>query len=201
MKIRESRMRTLSASLLLTFLIFLSCAGGPRIYLNPEADMSFYQKVGVVPFTNLSADRFAGEKMTSAFVTELLITEKFDVIERGEFDHVVQQVRSSTSGSPSTELTAEQLKAIGEQAGVSGIIEGVVKEYEMIRLGQGNYPLISFSVKLVDAPTGRVVWESNYSTKGGPKLPIISLGETHTLGELSQKACRKVVRKFVGKAF
>jgi TolB-like protein len=194
-------MMTLSAGLFLTFLFLLSCAGGPRIYLNPEADMSFYQKVGVVSFTNLSVDRFAGEKMTSAFVTELLITEKFDVIEKGEFDHVVQQVRSSTGGSPSTELSAEQLKAIGEQAGVNGIIEGVVKEYEMIRLGQGSYPMISFSVKLVDAPTGRVVWESNYSAKGGPKLPIISLGETHTLGELAQKACRKVVRRFVGKAF
>ncbi|UCB52195.1 MAG: hypothetical protein JSV10_09445 [Candidatus Zixiibacteriota bacterium] len=201
MKIRKPRMRFLSDTLVLTFLIFLSCAGGPRTYLHPEADMSFYQKVGVVPFINLTADRFAGEKMTSTFVTELLITEQFDVIERGEFDHVVQQVRSSTGGSPSTELTAEQLKAVGEQAGVNGIIEGVVKEYEMIRVGQGSYPLISFAVKLVDAPTGRVVWESNYSTKGGPRLPIISLGETHTLGELTQKVCRKVVRKFVGKAF
>ncbi|MGB2769599.1 MAG: hypothetical protein WBC88_07715 [Candidatus Zixiibacteriota bacterium] len=201
MKVRKPRMKFLSGSLLLTFLILPSCAGGPRVYLNPEADISFYQKVGVVPFINLAADRFAGERMTSTFVTELLITEKFDVIERGEFDHVVQQIRSSTGGSPSTELTAEQLKAIGEQAGVNGIIEGVVKEYEMVRLGQGTYPLISFSVKLVDAPTGRVVWESNYSAKGGPKLPIISLGETHTLGRLAQKVCRKVVRKFVRKAF
>lgn len=201
MKIKEPRMLFLPLSLLIAFLIFFACAGGPRIYLNPEADMSFYQKVGVVPFINLTSDRFAGEKMTNTFMTELLITKKFDVIERGEFDHIVQQVRSSTGGSPSVELTAAQLKAIGEQAGVNGIIEGMVKEYEMVRLGQGTYPLITFSVKLVDAPTGRVVWESSYSTKGGPKLPIISLGETHTLGELAQKACRKVARKFVGKAF
>lgn len=194
-------MTFLPLSLLIAFLIFFACAGGPRIYLNPEADMSFYQKVGVVPFLNLTGDRFAGEKMTNTFVTELLITKKFDVIERGEFDHIVQQVRSSTGGSPSVELTAAQLKAIGEQAGVNGIIEGMVKEYEMVRLGPGTYPLITFSAKLVDAPTGRVVWESSYSIKGGPKLPIISWGETHTLGKLAQKACRKVVRKFVGKAF
>jgi TolB-like protein len=201
MKIQKPWIGMLTLSLLLALLILLGCAGGPRIYLNPEADMSFYQKVGVVPFTNLTADRFAGEKMTSTFVTELLITEKFDVIERGEFDHVVQQVRSSTGGSPSTELTADQLRAIGEQAGVNGIIEGAVREYEMIRLGQGTYPLISFSVKLVDAPTGRVVWESGYTVRGGPKLPIIGLGETHTLSRLAQKVCRKVVRKFVRKAF
>jgi TolB-like protein len=188
-------------SLFATAFIFGACAGGPRTYLNPEADMSFYQKVGVVPFINLTADRFAGENVTITFVTELLITEKFEVIERGEFDHTVRQVLSSTGGSSSSEMTAAQLKAVGEQAGVNGIIEGVVKEYEMIRVGQGTYPLISLSVKLVDAPTGRVVWESTYSTKGGPKLPIVGWGETHTLSQLAQKACRKVVRQLVRKGF
>jgi TolB-like protein len=201
MKIPKSWLWLSSLGLSLSLLVFFACAGGPRSYLNPEADMSFYDRIGVVPFINLTSDRFAGEKITSTFVTELLITEKFEVIERGEFDHVVGQVRSSTGGSPSQELTAAQLAAIGEQAGVKGIIEGVVKEYEMIRVGQGTYPLISFNVKLVDAPTGKVVWESSYSGKGGPKLPLVGWGETHTLSELAQKACRNVVKEFAGKAF
>jgi len=204
-KIKGVEMKIKKAWIVLGFLlagmILLGCAAGPRIYLNPEADMSFYQKVGVVPFINLTRDRFAGEKMTNTFMTELLITKKFDVVERGEFEHIVRQVRASAGTSPAEELTSAELKAIGEQAGVNGIIEGVVKEYEMIRIGQGSYPLISFSVKLVDAPTGKVVWKSSYSIRGGPKLPIISVGETYTLGELAQKACRKVVRKFVRKAF
>jgi TolB-like protein len=201
MKIPKSWFSLSSLGLFPAILIFAACAGGPRSYLNPEADMSFYEKIGVVPFSNLTSDRFAGEKVTSTFVTELLITEKFEIIERGEFDHIVDQVRSSTGGSSSQELTGEQLESIGEQAGVNGIIEGVVKEYEMIRVGQGNYPLISFNVKLVDAPTGRVVWESSYSVKGGPKLPVLGWGETHTLSELAQKACRNVVREFARKAF
>jgi TolB-like protein len=201
MKIPKSWFCLFSLGFFLALLAFLACGGGPRSYLNPEADISFYEKIGVVPFINLTSDRFAGEKITSTFVTELLITEKFEVVERGEFDHIVGQVRGSTGGSPSQELTSAQLAAIGEQAGVNGIIEGVVREYEMIRVGQGTYPLISFNVKLVDAPTGRVVWESSYSAKGGPKLPVVGWGETHTLSELAQKACRKVVREFARKAF
>jgi curli biogenesis system outer membrane secretion channel CsgG len=201
MKIPKSWLWFLSLVFSIALLVFFTCAGGPRSYLNPEADMSFYERIGVVPFVNLTSDRFAGEKITSTFVTELLITEKFEVVERGEFDHVVSQVRSSTGGSASQELTAAQLAAIGEQADVSGIIEGVVKEYEMIRVGQGTYPLISFNVKLVDVPTGRVVWESSYSGKGGPKLPVVGWGETHTLSELAQKACGDVVREFTRKAF
>jgi TolB-like protein len=201
MKIPKSWFPLLSLGFFPALLVFFACAGGTRSYLNPEADMSFYERIGVVPFINLTSDRFAGEKITSTFVTELLITEKFEVVERGEFDHAVGQVRNSTGGSPSQELTAAQLAAIGEKAGVNGIIEGVVKEYEMIRVGQGTYPLISFNVKLVDAPTGRVVWESSYSGKGGPKLPLVGWGETHTLSELAQKACRNVVREFARKAF
>jgi TolB-like protein len=201
MKIPKSWFPLLSLGFFPALLVFFACAGGPRSYLNPEADMSFYERIGVVPFINLTSDRFAGEKITSTFVTELLITEKFEVVERGEFDHIVGRVRSSTGGSSSQELTGEQLAAVGEQAGVNGIIEGVVKEYEMIRVGQGTYPLISFNVKLVDAPTGRVVWESSYSAKGGPKLPVVGWGETHTLSELAQKACRNVVREFARKAF
>jgi curli biogenesis system outer membrane secretion channel CsgG len=201
MKIPKPWFSLLSLGFFPALLVFFACAGGPRSYLNPEADMSFYERVGVVPFINLTSDRFAGEKITSTFVTELLITERFEVVERGEFDHLVGQVRSSTGGSPSQELTAAQLAAIGEQAGVNGIIEGVVKEYEMIRVGQGTYPLISFNVKLVDAPTGKVVWESSYSGKGGPRLPLVGWGETHTLSELAQKACRNVVKEFAGKAF
>ena len=201
MKIPKSWFPLSTLAFFSALLIFFSCAAGPRSYLNPEADMSFYEKIGVVPFINLTSDRFAGEKVTSTFVTELLITQKFEILERGEFNHIVDQVRSSTGGSPSQELTGEQLASIGEKAGVNGIIEGVVREYEMVRVGQSTYPLISFNVKLVDAPTGRVVWESSYSVKGGPKLPVVGWGETHTLSELAQKACRNVVREFARKAF
>ena len=52
--------------------MLLSCAHN-RAYVNEEADFGFYTKVGILPFSNLSTDKNAGEKVTSSFATELLM--------------------------------------------------------------------------------------------------------------------------------
>lgn len=175
--------------------------GGSRSFVHPQTDIGFYKKLGVVTFRNLTGDRFAGQKMTSSFVTELLLSKKFDVVEPGEFERIVADVLKGTAGSEEQELNAEQLKAIGEKAGVQGVIEGEVREFQMTRIGSEDFPLISLAIKLVDAPSGQVIWMSSYTAKGGPKFPIFSFGETRTLGELAQKVCRKMVQQFIAQVF
>lgn len=185
----------------LTFLALLVAGcGGPRSFVHPATDIGFYKKLGVVTFANQTGDRFAGEKMTSSFVTELLLQKKFEVIEPGEFGRIVTEVRGS-SAPEGQELSSEQIKSIGEKAGINGLIEGEVREFQMTRIGSEDFPIISVSIRLVDAPSGRVVWMSSYTAKGGPKFPIFSFGETRTLGELAQKVCRKMVQDFVSKAY
>jgi len=163
--------------------------------------MSFYQRIGVKTFRNLSADRFAGEKVTAAFVTELLMTKKVEVAEPGQFNATLLEVTNAGAELGNLDLTQAQIKQVGEKAGVQGIIEGTVTEYEMTRIGTEEFPLISISARLVDVQTGKVVWMASASSKGGPKLPLIGIGETHTLGELTVKICSGVVRKFVREAF
>ncbi|PJA27260.1 MAG: hypothetical protein CO189_07630 [candidate division Zixibacteria bacterium CG_4_9_14_3_um_filter_46_8] len=180
-------------------LLLLSCAGA-RTFINEDADWAFYQKVGVLPFVNLSPDRFAGEKFQSAFVTELLLARKFQVVEPGEFNLKAAEALKG-SATIGKEFSLDQIKAIGDKTGVQGVIEGVIKEYSMVRVGQADYPLISIEVKMIDASTGAVVWMTSYTKKGGPKFPIISLGETHTLSELTQKACHDVISNFISKAY
>jgi len=180
--------------------ITLSCAW-PRTFLNPEADWSFYKQLGVLPFANLSADRYAGEKVQSAFITEMYLSERFQIMEPGEFNQRATSYLKSVGVQPGQELSLENIKAVGEKNGVQGVIEGTVRDYSMVRVGQAEYPLISLSLRMVDVPTGTVVWMSSYTMKGGPRLPVISVGETHTLSELTQKICKKMVSDFVGKAF
>ena len=192
-------MRTYLKNLTLLALLAAGC-GGPRSFVHPSTDIGFYKRLGVVNFTNLTADRFAGEKMTSSFVTELLLQKKFEVVEPGEFERLVAEVRGSSS-EERKDLGAEQIKLIGDRAGINGIIEGEVKEFQMTRIGAEDFPLISVSIRLVDAPSGQVVWMSSYTAKGGPKFPIFSFGETRTLGELAQKVCKKMVRDFVSRAY
>ena len=191
------KFKTVVALLILTAI---SCSG-PRNFLNEGTDWTFYKQIGVLPFVNYSADRYAGEKVQSAFITELYLTRKFDVMEPGQFNtKAAAELKLSPSTSIS-ELSLDQIKAIGQATGVQGVIEGVVREYTTTRVGQADYPIISLNIRLIDVPTGTVVWMASYTKKGGPNLPIISVGETHTLSELTQKICHEMVSDFVSKAF
>ncbi|HET6350021.1 MAG TPA: CsgG/HfaB family protein [Candidatus Krumholzibacteria bacterium] len=167
------------------------CAGPVHQFTHTEADMSFYQKVGVIPFRSMTADAFAGEKFTSAFTTALLSSRKFEVLDPGIFAATLKQVTGARI--PEDSLTPEQLKKLGEAAGVQGIFIGSVSQYEMMPTGAGPFPVITVDVRFIDVGTGTVVWTASASERGGPKTPIIGVGEVHTLGELADRLSSEMV--------
>lgn len=171
-----------------------------RSFMHPEADFSFYQKVGVLPFANQSDDAMAGEKVTEHFLTEVLINGDLEVMDPGQFNAVVSQINRAAVAGKTLALSPDQLEQIADISGVQGIFEGIVHEYGMIQLGGEQYPVISMTVKFLDAPTGTLVWQSNITARGGPNLPIVSIGESFMLGELTQKVMEKVVKDFYDKA-
>ena len=172
-----------------------------RSFLNPQADFSFYKKVGLLPFRNQADDRLAGDKVTENFMTELLIAGELEVMDPGQFNAVVAQVVRSNAPVSTLDLSPSQLTQIAGVAGVQGIFMGTVHDYKMIQLGGDQYPMLSMTVRFVDAPTGTVAWQNSINATGGPNLPIVSIGEVFTMGELSQKACRTVVKDFHKKAY
>ena len=162
-------------------------------HLSTDADLGYYEQVGVVPFRSLAADRLAGEKVTVEFVTALFASDLFDVIDYGIFVHAVAIVTGSRS--PTDGVTAEQLRDIAKETGVQGVFEGTVSHYEMFASGNNRFPVISLEVRLLDAATGRVVWSASVTERGGPKTPLIGIGEVRTLGELSQKVSRRLIEE------
>jgi hypothetical protein len=188
-----------SARLLLTIAtlsaaVASGCGGGSlQTFVHPEADLGFYTKVGVLPFKSLAGDRFAGEKFALEFTTTLLASEMFEVVDYGVF--VNEVARTIGSRTPPDGPSQEQLKQIGEATGVQGVFYGSVMQYEMVPGTSGSFPNISVEARFVDVETGTVVWQATMSERGGPKTPIIGVGETHTLGELSQSMCRKMISK------
>jgi len=176
-------------------LMLVSCAGN-RMYVNEEADFGFYSRVGVVPFSNLTNDKNASEKVTSSFTTELLLLNTVSVANQGDLEKVFSAVVKQAMVNAIEELTSEQAMAIGEQAQVEGLFVGAIKDFGMVRSGQDEFPLVAVIVRFIDCQTGRVVWSYETSRKGGPKFPIFSFGETHTLGEMTTKVCREIAGSF-----
>lgn len=190
-------MQILSKSILvvLTLFLLIGCGGG-RMYVNEEADLAYYSKVGIIPFSNLTSEKNASEKVTSTFTTEILKLNTVDVANAGDFTSIVNQVVKQQMVDATEELGSEQARIIGQEAGVEGIFVGAVKDYGMVRSGQTQYPLVTVLVRFVDCQTGLVVWSYETSRKGGPKFPIFSFGETHTLGKMTTKVCQEVADSF-----
>ncbi|MBI5442706.1 MAG: hypothetical protein HY900_16020 [Deltaproteobacteria bacterium] len=171
-----------------------------RSFVHPETDFSFYQKVALMPFGNQTEDRLAGEKVTEHFLTELLIAgEELQVMDPGQFRAVVAQVTRNNAPGSISDLSPKQISQIAEVAGVQGILTGIVHEAKLTQLGGEQYPFLSVTFKFIDGPTGTVVWQSSVSASGGPNLPIVSIGETFTVAQLSQKLCRSAANEFFRK--
>jgi hypothetical protein len=181
-----------------TILVAFSC-GGPRMYVNQEADFGFYEKVGVLPFSNLSADRNASEKVTASFVTELLIGGEVDIANMGDVLKAFKTTVKDDRTNLPEQMTIEEGMTIGRDAQVQGLFVGAVREYGMVRVGTEEFPLISISIRFIDCQSGKVAWTYETTKRGGPKFPIFSFGETHTLGEMTSKVCRSAAGDFLGK--
>jgi hypothetical protein len=186
-------MRTLKT--LAALLPLLAGCGGPRVFLHPEADLSFYERVGVVPFISANGDQAVALAATGGFVTELLIAGGYDVAEPGDFMVRAALAAGGADLMRSRPLNSDQIKALADSTLVQAIFEGWVRDFEMVRVGQGSYPLVSIEVRMIDAETGKLLWMGSRTRRGGPGMPILGWGETPTLSELLAKVCSDLADK------
>jgi hypothetical protein len=170
----------------------LSCASSTRVYINPDADMAFYTKIAVVPFTNISGDGFAGQRVTRAFLTALILTNRYQIVQPEEFR--VALLKSGALPGADGTYDPEKLREVAVQAGATGVLRGAVSEYTMQRSESGDVPTISFDAELMDANTGNVVWRSSITKLGKGRVPIVGSG-ARSLGRLTQDACEEMVAR------
>lgn len=169
------------------------CASGPRLYINPQADMAYYKKVAVIPFSNLSPDRFAGERVTRAFLTELIMLDRYQIVAPEEMRAALDKI----GGLPGMEgiYEPQKLKDTATQLGATGIIRGAVTEYQTQRTGSGDYPILAFDVELIDVQTFNVVWRTSIAKKGKGRSILLGGSGTRTFGRLTQEACEEIVKR------
>ncbi len=178
-------------------LLTVSCASGIRVYVNPEADLAFYHKIAVLPFADLSASSLAGPRVTRAFVTELIMTNRYQVLQPEEFTGALRRM-GVLPGQDGT-YDPDKLRDAATRMEVTGILRGAVSEYQMGRTEGGDVPVIVFDAELMDVGTGNVVWRSSISKRGKGRLSVIG-GGSRSLGRLTQDACVKLVAQLRKKA-
>jgi hypothetical protein len=162
-----------------------------RVYVNPEADLAFYKKIAILPFTDMSGNSLAGVRVTRAFVTELIMTNRYQIVQPEEFTGALNRLRiypSSGTYDPAA------LKDVATQMGITGILRGTVSEYQMSHDRSGDIPVIGFDAELLDVSTGNVVWRSSISKRAKGRISVVGNG-SRSMGRLTQDACVEMVAR------
>jgi hypothetical protein len=184
-------MKKIIISLMVLSLLF-ACGPGLRYYTNPAADLSYVKRVAILPLHNFTRADLAHEKIRDIMETELLQLEVFEVVDRGEVDAVLRELRIT---SPS-EISPSILKKISQELNVQAVLTGAVDEYETERSGNISLAFVAVSLKLIDAKSAKVIWQITSSEKGGGALTrLFGVGEKSLLevGHILIRRCLKTL--------
>jgi hypothetical protein len=149
----------------LSFLLLLllsGCATSGGTYRDPNMDFGLIQTVAVMPFNNYSRDNIAGDRVRDVFVTMLQGTGAVYVIPTGEVARGISRIGIQNPAAP----TAEEITRFCTAVKADTVITGAVREYGEVRSGSSQANLISMSLQMMEAQTGKVVWSAS-STQGG----------------------------------
>jgi hypothetical protein len=157
-------------------LVLIAAAGGcgsshTKPYQDGNMDFGAIRTVAVLPFSNLTRDNLAAERVRDVFASMLLSTGAVYVVPYGEVIRTVGK-----SGIPVASMPAvEDVMKLGTALKADAVVVGVVKEYGEVRSGSASGNVVSLSVQLLETATGRVVW-SGATTKGGVTMKDRLLG-------------------------
>jgi len=132
------------------------------VYRDPNMDFGSIRTVAVMPFANLARDQVVSERVRDVFINRLLSTEAVYVLPIGEVARGIARVEIQTPLAP----TPEEVVKLGALLKADAVITGVVREYGEVRSGTATTNVISMSIQVMEAGTGKVVWSAS-STKGG----------------------------------
>jgi TolB-like protein len=147
---------------LLAVFATASAAQVSDVYRDERMDFGAIQTVAVVPFANLARDQIVADRVRDVFISRLMATGAVYVLPVGEVARGITKLEIQTPSSP----TPEDVVKLGALLKADAVITGVVREYGEVRSGGSSANIISMSIQLIEAGTGRIVWSAS-STRGG----------------------------------
>lgn len=150
------------AALSLAALLASGCSSKHRTYAHPNMDFGSIHTIVVLPLWNLSKDPQASDRVRDVFTNALLATNAVYVVPTGEVMRAVSRVNMPTPVTPTTDEVVKLCALLKADA----VITGVLKEYGEVRTSSAVSNVVSLSLQMQEASTGKVVW-SGASAKGG----------------------------------
>lgn len=136
---------------------FGSAGRDANVFVTPEH--RGVETVAVLPFR--AATELIGASVSDIFVTEILKTRRYQLIERSQLSGVLGEAEVALSG-----LTSGQAAQLGQMAGADAVIIGSVSEYETVAHRGHSLPVVGVSIRLIDSGSGRILWSVDYAERG-----------------------------------
>jgi len=177
-------------------LITMGCAGKSQtVFRDQNMDFGSIQSVAVMPFANFTREQMAADRVRDVFMTMLQATGAFYVIPPGEIGRGISRQNLERP----TALSAEEIVKFAKNLNADAVITGTVSEYGEVRSGSTSANVVSVSLQMMEAQTGKVVWTAA-STKGGvTTTDRLFGGGGEPMNVVTQKAVEDLLDKLFGK--
>ena len=193
-------MRRMSTAMAAACLAATMLAGCAKPAMKPYASSDLRREetvsVALLPFDNLTEDQGAGKTLESLTLVEFLkrAEARVRIVDPGEVSAALleERIRVATSIPRATIIT------LGERLGVHYLIEGVVHEFQMQRASGagGEVPVVSLSLRIVDATDGEIVWALSSSRRGNDRESVFGIGRVDSLEQLAQQTVEAMAEAF-----
>ena len=167
----------------------LAAKDGEATYHDPNMDFGSIQTVAVLPFTNLTGNAKAGETVRDVFMTMLQATGTLYVVPPGEVGRGISRLSLREPTSPSS----EDVKQLAQLVGAEVVIPGVVSEYGELRSGGTAANVMTFSVRMLEAQTGKVIFSGSASDGGVSVGNRLFGGGGRPMNDVTRKAVKKLL--------
>jgi TolB-like protein len=187
--IKKKNIPALNLMILVLLGLFLFLSGcKQKHYTKLQVNIEKTKTVAVMPFQNLTSHAHAEKKVRNAVIIELL-ARGFDVVEPGEVTSVLEEIEIWSLGA----LSTSDIQYIGETLGVDSIMNGTVGTYLISRGVSVSYPEVSINLTLLNASSGKIIWQI-WQTAGGPSFWTRHFGaETSTLDETVREVVKNAI--------
>ncbi len=170
---------------------------GGKSELDPEIQKHMPSRVAVLPFVNQSESAAAAPTVRRSFYNHFSAKNFEDV----ELTVVDAKLAAAGLADPATLETTDPRK-LGELLGVDGLVFGRIDSFDRIYAGVGALVTVGAEIRLVHAPSGRVVWKGkdSQSTQEG-SIPTTIIGAIASAAEAAMNMRQIVILRTCDELF
>jgi hypothetical protein len=146
-----------------------------RAFRAPVLDDLGRRTVAVLPFTNETSRRGAGEVLAAQLVTQLVASGRFEVLDDGALREQLLANRIVLEGG----VSVDHAMALLELLQADLVLSGYVQLFEAPVAGAGA-PRVEFTTFAIDAKTAELVWSSAAAGAGDDGVFFFDAGRVRT---------------------